>query len=133
MLLLTLSYTPVQRCGSNKVRLHRLFSTGLVSIRSIQLYGGYNYDSTSIQLSFDCNSTALRPFETVVRVLGAAAWLNKQVGETAAAGVSAASDVLRHCDLSDLSGRPSNGRRIEVVTVAFRAIGCGCATQRRIT
>jgi len=27
------------------------------------LRGGYNYDSTSVRLPFDCNSTALLPFD----------------------------------------------------------------------
>jgi len=47
---------------------HRLSVFDAYALRSVEynllIYGaGYNYDSISIRLRFDCNSTALKPFD----------------------------------------------------------------------
>jgi len=81
--------------------------------------------TTTIRLRFDCDSTALRPFDDLrydrqpIPVRGLLHWgLNKWTGQRATASASG----LRHCDLNDLWWAvewPSNGRRITAVTTAF--------------
>ena len=80
--------------------------------KAVQLQLRFNFVSTTVRLPFDCNTTALRPFDDLrydrwAYLLWAAPEINKQLS------VTTASAGFRHRDL-----KRSIGRRIEVVTTA---------------
>ena len=59
--------TPNSLCSWANVtpvaEIDRCIVSALFTTEFQQLGGGYNYDSISVRLPFDCNSTALRPFD----------------------------------------------------------------------
>ena len=79
---------------------------------------GFNCDSTAVRLPFDCNSTALRPFDDI-RYDRRHCGVNKLVGQRDCDSMSACTDVL-YVTVSLMTSveRPSNRSRIVDVTTA---------------